>query len=333
MTTASTPQSNADILLESGTNELEVLVFGLGQGAYGVNVAKVREVILPQRITASPGRHESVRGMFNLRNRVLPLIDLCHYLNIQSDADAKSKRIIVTEFNGIHTAFEVDWVEQIYRMSWNRMQSVPESYGQTHFCLTGITEIEDRLVLMLDFESVVDHVNMQDDLHVEIVENKLGVDRAGKHVFIAEDSRFIRDLMETTLMSSGYGKIHPFDTGTQAWAALQKIAHDDDDAQRCDILIADIEMPQMDGLHLVRRVKAEPALKDIPVILFSSLITDDTRHKGEQVGADDQIAKPQLPHLVEIVDGWIKRIDDNAAPAVSDGEPAAGLAGLEDAAG
>jgi len=310
------PQANADILLESGTNEFEVLVFGLGKGAYGVNVAKVREVILPRRITASPGRHESVRGIFNLRNNVLPLIDLCHYLNIEPVSDDKAKRIIVTEFNGIHTAFEVDWVEQIYRMSWKHMQPVPESYGQSHFCLTGITEIKERLVLMLDFESVVDHVNMQDDLHVEIVENTLGVDRAGKCVFIAEDSRFIRDLMETTLRSSGYGKIRPFDTGLQAWQEMERIAHDDSDDKQCDILIADIEMPQMDGLHLIRRVKADPALKGIPAILFSSLISDDTTHKGQQVGADDQLAKPQLPRLVEIVDSWIKRMDEaDEAPA------------------
>ena len=314
-TTAQSPQANADILLESGTNELEVLVFGLGQGAYGVNVAKVREVILPQKITASPGRHASVRGMFNLRDRVLPLIDLGHYLNIESDTGPEGKRIIVTEFNGALTAFEVDWVEQIYRMSWQNMQPVPESYGQAHSCLTGVTQVKERLVLMLDFESVVDHVSMQDDLHVEVVPNKLGVDRGGKCIVIAEDSRFIRDLMETTLRSSGYTRIRAFDTGLQAWQVIEQAGRDSgDDVDRCDILIADIEMPQMDGLHLTRRVKADRALRSIPVILSSSLITNDTRHKGGQVGADDQIAKPQLPDLVEIIDGWVQQIDQAAAP-------------------
>lgn len=293
-------QGKAEILLESGTNELEVLVFGLGEGLYGVNVAKVREVILPVRVDASPDQPASVLGMFNLRNRVLPLVDLHHYFEI--DPATKSRKVIVTEFNGVQAAFQVEYVEQIYRMSWSSMRPVPQIHGSQQLAVTGITEINDRLVLMLDFESVFDHISMQDKLHIDKVENTLGVDRGSCRVIIAEDSNFIRGIMETVLKASGYTQIQSFTNGADAWRALEASP---DGSPAADVVVSDIEMPQMDGLALTRRIKSTSQLKDIPVLLFSSLITDDTRHKGQEVGADEQIAKPQLMELVNIVDRWI----------------------------
>jgi len=302
---------NSDILLESGTNELEVLVFGVGGGSFGVNVAKVREVIMPVRVTESPHSHESVVGMFNLRGKVIPLIDLAYYLNYEPKVEAKDQRVIVTEFNGNHQAFIVDRVERIYRMSWQDMKPVPESYGDQATCLTGITELHDRLVLMLDFESVADHINMQDQLHVKCVDNPLGVDRGSVRVFLAEDSNFIRGLMADTLQQSGYSRVNIYRNGYEAWQAFE--AGLQEGVCPCDVLVTDIEMPQMDGLHLTRRVKENPQLRDTVVLLFSSLITKETRHKGEQCGADEQIAKPQLPELVGIVDRWISQRDEAQA--------------------
>lgn len=305
-------KSKAQILLESGTNELEVLVFGVGKGIYGVNVAKVREVILPIKTFASPGQPEGVLGMFNLRGRVLPLLDLHEYLNIKpTDPDPTHRRVIVTEFNGVQCAFQVERVEQIHRTSWSAMRPVPETGGDHHFAITGITEIDDRLVLMLDFESIFDHISLQDQLHIKQVDNKLGVDRASRRVVIAEDSKFIRELMRDVLVRSGYGEVIAYTNGGDAWEALQAVA--EDEANQPDVIITDIEMPVMDGLALTRSIKADVRLKDIPVLLFSSLITDDTRHKGRQVGADDQLAKPQLAQVVEVVDGWIAKREQQAS--------------------
>ncbi len=303
--TTSLKRSKADILLESGTNELEVLVFTLGDGVYGVNVAKVREVILPVEVSVSPDQPVSVLGMFNLRNRIMPLVDLHHYLKIEpADKNPKNRRIIVTEFNGADAAFQVESVDQIYRMSWTNVRSVPDT-GGSQTAITGITEINEQLVLMLDFESIFDQISMQDKLHIESVENTLGVDRASCRVLIAEDSNFIRGIMERVLASSGYQQVHSFTNGADAWRALQSPDVD------FDVIITDIEMPQMDGLALTRNIKSNPKLQHTPVLLFSSLITDDTRHKGKQVGANDQLAKPQLADLVQIVDRWIS--EQNAA--------------------
>ncbi len=303
-------QGEAEILLESGTNELEVLVFGLGDGSYGVNVAKVREVILPVRVSEAPEQHPSILGMFNLRNRLLPLIDLHRYLDVPpANDDASSRRIIVTEFNGVQAAFQVDSVEQIYRMSWTHMRPVPDSGGETPFAITGITEINERLVLMLDFESILDHLTMTDEYRIDMVENELGVERGDYDIFVAEDSNFIRGIMVRVLSQSGYTRVKEFTNGRAAFDALQQKG---DDLSRT-ILITDVEMPQMDGLALTRNLKENSRTHDTPVLLFSSLITEDTRHKGTQVGADEQIAKPQLPDLVGIVDRWADRLAKKAA--------------------
>ncbi|MCC7407342.1 MAG: chemotaxis protein CheV [Phycisphaeraceae bacterium] len=304
-TVGPTKQGQAEILLESGTNELEVLVFAVGQGVFGVNVAKVREVILPVPVAAAPRQHPCVLGMFNLRGGLLPLIDLHKYLQLPAQSD--QRRIIVTEFNGRRSAFQVERVEQIYRMNWGHMKDVPETDAKSHFAITGITEIEDRLVLMLDFESIVDHISMEDRLHIDRVENKLGVDRGKCKVVLAEDSKFIRGIMERVLRQSGYTQVRAFSNGQDAWAALNQ------PGGNADVVITDIEMPRVDGLHLTRKIKADAAMKKMPVILFSSLITADTLHKGEQVGADEQIAKPDLPHLVDLVDRCVHEARKTAA--------------------
>jgi len=158
-------------------------------------------------------------------------------------------------------------------------------------------------VMMLDFESIFDHISMQDKLHVDEVANELGVDRAGARVVLAEDSRFILELMQNVLTRSGYRDVRVFNNGQSAWDWLAEAGRDP--SHRPSVVVTDIEMPGMDGLALTRRIKADAALAGVPVILFSSLITDDTRHKGQAVGADDQIAKPELPRLVRLVDRWL----------------------------
>ena len=306
--------NQSEILLESGTNELEVLVFGLAGQSYGVNVAKVREVILPVKATASPDQPEAVMGMFNLRGKVLPLVDLHDYFDLgpKDEEGPDTRRIIVTEFNGQMGAFLVDAVEHIHRMSWGNMREVPSLHeGASHFSVTGVTEINDKLILMLDFESIVDHIALNDQLHIKEVENKLGVDRESKRVYLAEDSRFIGKLMIDLLHNSGYKQAKLFRNGGLAWEALNEAKKNGEPLP--ELLVTDIEMPQMDGLALTRRINEDPALNKIPVILFSSLITEDTKHKGKQVGALKQINKPQLSELVQIIDEYFVEPASKAA--------------------
>jgi two-component system, chemotaxis family, chemotaxis protein CheV len=309
---ASNQPSRTDILLDAGTNELEVLVFGIDGCTCGVNVAKVREVIRPVEATQSPHQHKSVIGMFNMRGTVMPLVDLKFHLNLSdvrvddptSHADS---RIIITDFNGMHTAFLVDDVEQIYRMNWQSAQPAPDLHaisGNANKNIvgvcTGVVQMDERLILMLDFESIADAILMEERLHIESVPNTLGIDRASKRIVLAEDSPFMRNLMERVFKKSGYTNIEIYPDGQSAYDCIT--APLAEGQQPIDGIISDIEMPRMDGLHLTKRVKENDQLKHIPILLFSSLISDDNRKKGKQVGANIQIAKPELTELVHLVD-------------------------------
>lgn len=291
-----------DILLDAGTNELEVLVFRLRGGIFGVNVAKVREVIRPVRTIAAPHQHPSVLGMFNIRGAVLPVVDLAGHLKLPPLEQRQEGRVIITEFNGHKTGFLVDGVEQIYRLGWDRVRPSPSlalTRGRTQVptsTTTGIIQINERLVLMLDFESVADAILTERRLHIDRVDNPMGIDRASKRVILAEDSPFMRQLMRDILVRSGYERLEVYSDGEQAWNAIRA------PGPAIDAVISDIEMPRMDGLHLTRRIKAAPGLEDVPVVLFSSLVSPDNLKKGQQVGADVQIPKPELQELVLLVD-------------------------------
>jgi two-component system chemotaxis response regulator CheV len=322
MSTTNAPNLTGDILLDAGTNELEVLVFRLGSGHFGVNVAKVREVIRPSKTVHAPGQHASVIGMFNIRGSVIPVVDLAMHLGVDkrwgTGENAPEGRVIITEFNGIRTGFMVDTVDQIHRMSWQRVRPTPSvNLGGAHAIAealastTGVIEMGDKLILMVDFESVADAILIEKRLHVESVPNELGVDRASKRVILAEDSPFMRGLITKVFRNSGYKKLEVYPDGEAAWNAVKATIDGGDAAAPIDAVISDIEMPRMDGLHLTSRIKGNAATKGVPVVLFSSLVSEDNRKKGEQVGADVQIPKPELAEMVRLVD----QIVSGQAPA------------------
>lgn len=292
------PSITGEILLDAGTNELEVLVFALRGGKFGVNVAKVREVIRPPQTTAAPHQHAGVLGMFNIRGSVLPLVDLASHLGLGDNA-ATEGRVIITEFNGLKTGFLVDSVDQIHRMSWSRVRPAPDvgSQGALVSSVTGVVDLNNSLVLMLDFESIADAILSERRLHIESVDNPMGVQRGGKRVVLAEDSPFMRALIKDVFVRSGYDRVEVHADGASAWEAVRNASEGE-----IACIVSDIEMPRMDGLHLTRRIKETQALRAVPVVLFSSLISDDNRKKGQQVGADVQIPKPELAEMVRLVD-------------------------------
>ena len=296
-----------DILLDAGTNELEVLVFQMGKGWYGVNVAKVREVIRGEKTSETPNAPPSIRGMINKRGVLIPLVDLAGHLGINSRGlPIEDARIIVTEFNGMTVGFVVDDVQRIHRVSWGDVRPAPEfndgSAEIKYNTCTWIIDLDERLVLMIDFESITDAIRMEDRLHVGMVENTLGVDRSPVRVILAEDSSFMREMLGNVFKASGYDKILINPDGTSAWNAISAMA---DHGEKPDIVVSDIEMPGTDGLRLTKMIKNDPRLAGVPVILFSSLITEENRKKGEQVGADVQIPKPQLAEMVSLVDRFV----------------------------
>lgn len=313
--------SQSNILLESGSNELEIIEFYIEeampdgttyQGFYGMNVAKVLEIIRRPVITGVPSKHHpAVLGTFNLRGRVLPLVDLARWLGKGLAAD-DAQKVIVSEFSGVVTAFLVSGVTRIHRLNWSQVEA-PGRHVQSYSneSITGVIRFEDRILFILDMEKII--TSMDGNLNMAKLAEEMDAhgadmdvpDAHSFHVLIADDSSSIRSMIAATLERVGY-RVTRTASGKEAWDVLS-IWKQEAESERVDItekvhlIISDIEMPEMDGHALTRLIKTDPVLQKIPVVLFSSLITDALRHKGEAVGADDQISKPDLPTLTKRV--------------------------------
>ena len=294
-------KDNKGILLESGTNEFEIIEFSVGGVYYGLNVAKVREVINAVPITFIAKAHPNLDGIFTLRSRVMPLVNLARSLNVP-DVE-KDFKIIVCEINNFYVGFKVDAVYRIHRISWTQMEPAPHLAGSD--LVIGIVKMQERMIILLDFEKILADVNPELNKKMSAVPSStpdLVTLRKKRTILIAEDSRMLRDLLLGTLHTAGYNTISN-ENGQEAWDKLQSIANSGNPVtDAIQLIITDIEMPQMDGHRLTKLVKDHPLLKELPIVIFSSLINEEMRRKGEALGAFAQITKPEIEQLIGIVD-------------------------------
>ena len=290
-----------NILLESGTNELEVLEFTVGGQSFGINIAKVNEIMNYQPMIPVPESPEEFEGVFTPRDKVISVIDLhkvLHKEKIESGHDL----LIICNFNQMDVGFHVSSVKGIQRISWEDIEKPPRISGDgISNIATGIAKLTDRIILILDFEKIVSDINRSAVIDTTGA-TKAGEDKAEKHIVIAEDSPFLNTLIQNTLREAGYNNVVSFDNGKDAWdyvSGHKGLSADILDDISC--VISDIEMPKMDGHHLTKLIKDDDILQKIPVYLFSSLINDQMRIKGESVGADAQFSKPQIGLLINYV--------------------------------
>ena len=299
-------KSNKGILLESGTNELEIVEFEVANNKFGINVIKVKEIIQPMNVTFIPHAHPHVEGIIQLRGEVLPVVDMLQVLGIQNAEHSPQQKYIVAEFNKQRVVFHVDNVTQIHRISWDQIEKPSDMYQGGASQVIGVVKYNNEMILLLDFERIMVDINPASSISVESVK-KLGKrDRSEKKVVIAEDSPLLRKLLFDTMSEAGYANVDFFENGRDAYEYLEALAKADNNIENhVQLVVTDIEMPQMDGHHLTKKIKAHPDLQKLPVIIFSSLITDDLRHKGEEVGAEDQISKPEIAELILRMDQLI----------------------------
>ena len=299
---ASTKQT--EILLESGTNELEIMEFKIAGELFGINVAKVREIIRDCPIKPMQKGHPDIEGICKPRNEVITVIDLAKYLNLPKLDNSGYDIFIITNFNNLHFAFHVYSVEGIHRISWEKIQKPDRIiYGGEEGVATGIADFEGRLITILDFEKIVAEISPSTSIQYEDLE-KLGERQTSdKPILIAEDSMLLAKMIVESLHRSGYHNTIKTDNGQEAWNYLCEVKNSDDPVKdHVACIISDIEMPLMDGHRLTKLVKEDPELRDIPLILFSSLINEEMRKKGEQLGANAQISKPEIANLVNLID-------------------------------
>lgn len=296
---------DTNILLESGTNELEVLEFTIGENHYGINVAKIREILTYEPVTPVPNSHPSIEGVFMPRDTMITVVDLKNCLGMPSRDDEKGL-FIITNFNKLDIAFHVDEVIGIHRVSWEEIIK-PDSTlnGQGVSVATGVIKINDKLVLILDFESIVAGISPETGLRTADLEQIGSRERSESPILIAEDSPLLSKLITDCLRKAGYDKLIITADGQEAWDKLCEFKEAGTVNENVHCIITDIEMPQMDGHRLTKLVKNDPQLQKIPLVIFSSLVNDETRLKGEQLGADAQLTKPEIGSLVEAIDRLI----------------------------
>ncbi|AVB11059.1 MULTISPECIES: chemotaxis protein CheV [Bacillus] len=295
-----------DILLDSGTNELEIVKFEVGVNTFGINVMKVREIIQPVDVTSVPQSHKDVEGMIKLRGEILPVISLYSFFGVDAEG-AKDDKYIVTEFNKRKIVFHVGSVSQIHRVSWEAIEK-PTSLNQgMERHLTGIIKLEDTMIFLPDYEKIIYDIESASGVETYHVHQE-GFDerRAGKKLIIVEDSPLLMRLLTDELTEARYSEIVTFENGKEAYDYVVELTDNGENlSDHIDMIISDIEMPKMDGHRLTKLLKDNPQSSDVPIMIFSSLITDDLRHRGEVVGADEQISKPEISELIKKVDTYV----------------------------
>lgn len=292
---------DTNILLENGTNELEVLEFTLAGHHYGINVAKIREILTYQPVTPIPNAHPSVEGIFMPRDTMITVINLRNCLGLP-DADIDGL-FIITNFNKLNIAFHVDEVCGIHRLSWADIIKPDSTINvQESGVSTGVIKLEDRLIVILDFEKIVTDISPETGLQVSDIDELEERNRSDAPIMIAEDSPLLCKLITDCLKKAGYVKLIINSNGQEAWDKLCEFRNDGDLDEKVHMVITDIEMPLMDGHRLTKLIKEDDELKHIPVIIFSSLVNEEMRRKGEMLGADAQLTKPEIGKLVSAID-------------------------------
>ena len=289
------------ILLENGTNELEVLEFKLGANSYGINVAKIREIINYEAVTPVPNAHPSIEGIFMPRDTMITAIDLKNCL--QRGVSDPSGLFIITNFNKLDIAFHVDSVVGIHRVSWTEIIKPDATVSSTEEGVsTGIIKFEDRLIIVLDFEKIVTDINPETGLRLTEIDELGERERNEVPILIAEDSPLLNKLIVDSLHKAGYSNLIHTENGQQAYDIIEECKKEGTLDQHVQCVITDIEMPLMDGHRLTKLIKDDEVTKGIPGVIFSSLVNDEMRRKGEALGADAQLSKPEIGNLVRVVD-------------------------------
>ncbi|WP_038173209.1 MULTISPECIES: chemotaxis protein CheV [Vibrio] len=319
--------SSSTILTESGTNELEIIEFHLvkelADGSkktcyYGINVAKVREVIQVPETTDYPNAQPHMVGVFSSRDVLTPLVDLAGWLDVPTNKDLKRKFVIVTDFNNMTNGFLIDSISRIHRISWNDVES-PSQFLEAgeQDCVVAVVRKDGNLIMILDFEKIIADINPELSMEKYDVTVDKSVDlnqrmitkRNAKTVMVVDDSAFIRSMIQDTLSSAGYNVIACKDGGEahDKLMSLIEVAKEENMpiSEFIDGVVTDVEMPRMDGMHLVKRLRESDAYSVMPIVMFSSLMSEDNRTKALALGANDTITKPEIGRMVTLMDKYI----------------------------
>jgi len=300
-------EKHEGILLESGTNEMELLVVTVEGQLFGINVAKIKSIqkFNPKTVSALPDYPPSVLGVLQLREATIPLIDMALILKIPKSEDDSNQIVIVTEFNGKINSFRVDSVKRIFRISWTQFMPICSIIQNEGTFIIGSVTLDGNEILVLDLEQILATLFPEmavETIREEVIEKSKEVNRKSLHVLFAEDSGLIRNTVVNCLKTAGFTDLVVFEDGKYAYDYINTRHDEYQNYEKPVVLITDIEMPRMDGLALCNKIKKELNMQKIDVIMFSSLITEQMKEKCKTVGANDWVAKPESNDLISKLD-------------------------------
>ena len=301
-------------VLRVSSNEMELVDFRIYkkmpdgkiyEGIYGINVAKVREIIKMPELTELPGAGEFIEGIFDLRGVVVPVINLSKWMGLQTPTEEEMKiapRVIITEFNNVLIGFVVHDAKRIRRISWKDIE--PATFSASHGTIdkskiTGITRIENNeILLILDLESIVEEVG----LYNPTLDSEFEVEQFSGTVLILDDSLTARKIEKEALKKMGFDVVEAID-GEDGLKKLEELydAYGDRLRNELKIIISDVEMPRMDGFHFASKFKNDTRFKHIPILFNSSISGEFSKEKGREVGGDGYLIKFQPKKFYEEV--------------------------------
>jgi two-component system, chemotaxis family, chemotaxis protein CheV len=285
-----------------GENRLEILMFRLaGRQLFAINVFKVQEVLQLPKLTLMPQRHAFVCGVVNLRGQTLPVIDLSQAIGMRPLQPGPDSTIIVTEYNRSVQAFLVGGVDRIINMNWESILPPPASAGRQHY-LTAITRVEDKLVEVIDVEKVLaEIVPYNARVSKEKLEDAMLANARGREILLVDDSTVALSQLRDTLSQLGC-VLHVASDGLKALRMLQGWADAGEDVcSKLLMVFTDAEMPEMDGYRLTTEIRQDPRLRELYVVLHTSLSGSFNESMVKKVGCDNFLSKFQPDRLVEVV--------------------------------
>lgn len=299
--------NNTDILLEIGTNELEIMEFKIGDSFFGINVAKVVEIMKYVEITPMANANPYVEGIFKPRTEIITVIDLATYMGLPGNTDNERDILIITYFNKSINAFHVHSVEAIHRISWENIEKPNETInGGEEGLATGIARVDNRLITIVDFEKILVDISPKVGIQLSEVEMLGERSQITKPIMLAEDSPLLQRMIIDALEKAGYTNVISCTNGKEAWIKILDMKSNGVPMEeQLGCLITDIEMPQMDGHHLLKNIRDNTFSQNLPVIIFSSLIDESMTQKGLELGVTAQISKPEIGRLIQLIDDHI----------------------------
>jgi two-component system chemotaxis response regulator CheV len=303
-------------MLKASTNELELVDFRIlkkvgdtvYEGIYGVNVAKVKEIIKIPKLTELPGAPEFIEGIFDLRGVVIPVVNLAKWMGIEIPEGAKSKpRIVIAEFADIQVGFIVSEAKRIRRISWADIE--PATFTASDGALdkgkiTGVTKIENGdVLLILDFESIVQDLG----LYHPDTEINAHIEKFTGSAMVLDDSLTARKIVKDALEAMGL-RVHEATDGEDGLKKLEDM-HTQGSLKDLRIIISDVEMPRMDGFHFAAKVKEDPRFKGLPIVFNSSISDQFAENKGFEAGGEGYLVKFDankfVPEIARVINSHI----------------------------